>query len=537
MKHTLTILLLLFCSNLLAQRIKFSPPEKNYPGQAAFEIIGKVSGHYLTYLEGQQGAELGIFDEEMNKIKSAPVNFLKTKAIHKDFFAYSDHFQLFFQYNIGSTFYITRLKGDGDGDAIDDGTVMDSVVTKMEMVSIGNGNSSTTKTPSIAPSLLFPRMFMVLRSENKQWFMILKAAEQPSKEQRLEATLYDNELRPKEHSLITFSKDQGYGEFSEFILDNDGDLAFTYSNIETGGKRQISKAAIFYKRHGADTLVSTELSFPGTTLDQLTIREDNINHRYILNSLYHGSRQQNLIGLSSLIWDKRSMSLTSSTLTPLSIELLNEARSDFSPPEQILNYYYLRHVFPYADGGFLVLAELCYGNEKYSNYTVGINRFDFIRGMPTSFTPWALPVNNSINGQPGQWRATSRDRFGSHGAFGIGRNTDNLLVFIMDREGKARSIKVIHKSGYTTPGMEPISYQAFNDGKAIHLIYNENIKGHWHPAGTSIKADGTLEPEPLLHSLDRDQVLFPRFGKQMDAKTAIIPCQVSGHLSFARTEF
>jgi hypothetical protein len=528
MKHTLTILLLLQFTVAMAQRVKFSPPETRYPDYASFEIIGHINGHILIYIEGIHGAEIGVFDENMNKIRSVPASFLNARVVRANFLTYQDHFLLFLQYYTETTTFISVLTGDGDGGGLESMSVLDSIQMPKTRFPASKGQ--------VGPTLTFPP-FLVLRSENKQWFMILKGSGVESTDQQLEATLYDKDLKPLEHTRLTCSTEEGHGGFADFILDNDGDLAFTLSSFEDRETNKIMNAKLFIKPHGTDSLISKELSIPDGILDHLNLQVDNVNHRYILNTLYSKWGNANLTGLCSLIWDKRSQSLESTTLTPLSTQLLTEARSDFSPPEQVLNYYYLRQVVPMADGGFMVLAELCYGREKFNNYTSEVKRSDFIWETPSVLTASYLSMNSANPERPGYWESTGKDRFGNHGAYGIGRNTDNLLVFNLDRDGKARSIKVIHKSEYTTPGMGTLSFQAFNDGKAIHLMYNENIKGHWFPVGTSINTDGTIGRDPVLPGLGQDQLLFPRYGKQVGPKTAIIPGQDKENLFFARVDF
>jgi hypothetical protein len=119
----------------------------------------------------------------------------------------------------------------------------------------------------------------------------------------------------------------------------------------------------------------------------------------------------------------------------------------------------------------------------------------------------------------------------------VNRNTENVLVFFLDRDGKTRDVKVIRKAEFSPGVLHPLSYQTFLDGKALHIIYNENVRGRYLPASTSILPDGTLQTDPILHDLDKDHIFLPRYGKQLGPNTMIIPCHNKNYLSFALVEY
>jgi len=514
-----TIFLLLQLSSVHAQHIRYSPPETGIKTFASYEIIGKVGGHMLIYISGEDHAEIGVFDDDMKKLGAVPADFLKKNSSQSDFFTYPDHFFLTFQYHTGSTYYCAMIKSDENGKVLEGPVILDSTVLM----------PVAYKGPDLP-------MFIVLRSENTQWFMTIKGVPSDNDDQKLEATLYDKDFEPLKRTRFTYSNLKVPGEFSEFILDNDGDLAFIHSLKSDEKVSRVLLATLFFKPHDQDTLIMTALSTPGAQLDDLKIQIDNANHRYLFNSLYYKTSSPDLTGLCTMIWDKRSMGLTSKTLAPLSPQISADARSDFSPPEQVLNYYFLRQVFPYADGGFMVLAELCHGFERSNS--PDFVRTDYIAGKIAYLrSPENLPIRYEPKVKPGYWLYSSRNINTLDGMSSWGRTTERILAFIMDPDGKIRDAKVVPMKGNTGTWLYMVSYQPFILGKAIHIMYNERVKARYVPVEIPILGDGTMGTETILHNLNSEYVFFPRYGKQVGPNTAIIPCQAGDLLCFARVDF
>jgi hypothetical protein len=529
MKSILTFTLLLFLTTVTAQRVIYSPPETGYKTFANYDIIGRIGDHILIYINGAEGAEIAVFDNAMRKVDRIPADFLKTTASRTDFFAYPDHFFIFFQYRLDTTSYCSVLRGDANGHVLEGPIVLDSVP-------LPNMTSRKAKAADSPPILNHPT-HVVIRSEDKQWFMLLKAEGVENGGYLMTTQLFDKELHQVEGSIFLYQPPSNVGDFSEFILDNDGDLAFLRSG-QDGEDERINQVSLLCKPKGIDSLYIREMAKGGPELDDVKIRADNVNKRYILTSFYYAPGSHNLTGLGNMVWDKKRHALATKEFQPLPDPIRLEARSDYSSPDQILNYFYLRQVFPRKDGGFVVLAEMYYGPDRYAGYNPTRKRYDFIQGPVTYIlAPPGAALNYVTKDRPGNWFTLAKTQMFRSASSMFNTNTGNVLVFFMDSDGKTRDIKVIKKAEYSGGVPHPLSYQAFIDGKAIHLIYNENVRGRYLPAGTAILADGKLEPDPILHDLDKDHTFLPRYAKQLGPSTIIVPCHDKYYLCFALVEY
>lgn len=516
MKTSVTFLALFLFTITQAQRVQYSPPEAGYKAYASYNIIGHVGDHNLIFIKGKETAEIAVYDNAMQKLASVPANILKFTANKVDFFAYPDHFLAFFQYRTNNTLFCSVFKGDADGHVVEGPVVLDSIPYA--------GNFKKRYPSDI-----------VLRSEDQQRYMLVKALHGENGEYHISTVLYDRDLEIQERSACTFTPPPNFSEYSEFILDNDGDLAFISTGRDDEGER-VRQANLLIKPRGADSLFSKALTGPGMEFEDLKIKADNANHRYILTSFYYAKGEKSLTGLCALIWNKPEKNLSGPQLYPLPQNIRTEATKDFSSPSQILDYYYQRQILVRADGEFMVFAELFYETSVLS--TMRWRRDDFIRGKrDTIFAPPKGFIAYQAREHPGYWSVTPATPNEQDGYKGFNRSTENVLVFFLDKTGATNAVKVIRKDEFNSLVLFPLSYQTFITRQDIHLIYNEQVKGSYLPAITTIRADGTMEQGQLLHDLDKGYLFLPQYGRQVGPNTMIIPCVIKGALHFARIEF
>jgi len=528
MRPILILTFLFVLHTAVAQRVIYSAPETTYRIYANYDIIGRIGGHILVFIKGEEGAEIAVYDNAMKKLASIPADYLKATATHTDFFAFPNHFFIFFQYRKDSTSYCSYIKGDANGNVMEGPTILDSMPLPRQ--TMRNPKSAGNMPSQDNPS------YIVIGNEDKRWFMVLNAEVAENGGYQMTTQLYDKELRPVEGSFFLYQPPANVGDFSEFILDNDGDLAFLRSGQDGEGERT-NQVHLLFKPRGVDSLFIKEMAKGGPELDDVKFRADNIHKKYILTSFYYAPGSHNLTGLATLVWDKQKRDLAAKEFQAISNPIRLEARSDFSSPDQIINYFYLRQVIPRKDGGFVVLAEMCFGPERYAAYIPDKSRFDFIQGVKNSIhVPPHKTLSYVPKDRPGYWFTQARTSTNRSASYLLNRNTENVLVFFMDPYGKARDIKVIKKSEYTA-GTHALSYQTFIDGKALHLIYNENIRGKYVPSGMAILTDGTLKPDPIPHNLDKDHTFLPRYAKQLGPTSLLVPCHDKNFLCFALLEY
>jgi hypothetical protein len=75
------------------------------------------------------------------------------------------------------------------------------------------------------------------------------------------------------------------GVFTEFVMDNDGD--FVFGRCSRNGNREfISKLDVVAKRAVSDSFNILNIPLGDKTLDEVKIKPDNINRKFILTSFF-----------------------------------------------------------------------------------------------------------------------------------------------------------------------------------------------------------------------------------------------------------
>jgi hypothetical protein len=358
----------------------------------------------------------------------------------------------------------------------------------------------------------------------------------PDKGHVLGTMLMDKNFRVVERHDLPMQLLEPGGNFTEFVLDNDGDLAFVQQGA-VDDDNSMHKMLLFRVARGEDSLMAKLIITEPNGLDDPRLRADNNNHRYLITALYRKPKSRNLVGIFSMAWDKKKAELSAAEFNPIPDQTRLEARNDLSSPDEILNHFYIRQVFPRIDGGSIVLAEMCYGAERF--YPDQWRRMDFIGGAPASIL---VPPHQLLFYRPrertGRWQNMTRmPVVRAPMTFNGNKYTEDIMVLFLDKDARLTGQRVIKKAEYTTLANLPLSFQTMIDNKSVHVLYNVIVRGRYLPYSTAIKGDGTIESDPLPYGLDNKHVFLPQFAKQVGPNTAIVPAHYKNYLRFTLMEY
>ena len=93
--------------------------------------------------------------------------------------------------------------------------------------------------------------------------------------------------------------------FTNFLLDNEGQFVFAKFHANNSGD-YISKVSLITKGPTADTFAIRDIGTSERILDEVKLKMDNYNLRYILTGFYYKQKKGNIEGLFTAIWDKTS---------------------------------------------------------------------------------------------------------------------------------------------------------------------------------------------------------------------------------------
>lgn len=498
------ILVLCAMSSLAsAQRIVYSTSERDDTRKMNFDIVGKIDGNFLVYKNIRNNNSIVLFNDDMQQIAKVDQDYLPDydRMINVDFFAYSNFFYMIYQYQKHNIVYCIGVKLDGNGKRISD-------VMQMDTTRIGFAANN--------------KIYTVLSSEDKSKIIVFKINSKNRRLYTMTTLLYNDKLELQKKSRVTIPMEDHDNFLNEFSLDNEGDLVFT--KILRNNNDIVSEAAFIIKPAMGDTLMVNNLKFDKIYLDEIHIKVDNSNKRYLLTSFYYRQRRGSIDGFYFYIWDKKNSSLFKEDTIVFSDDLRKEAKGDNSV-RMAFNDFFIRNIIIKKDGGFLIGSECYYTTSRYNSW----NRWDYLYGSPFN-SPWGYysysPYYSNL-----WWN--SRYNNNSNVRF----HADNIAVFSFDSTAKLQWSNVIGKGQYDDETDDEISYQLMNTGGQLHFLFNEMERRTNLLNDYTISPDGQLNHNPTLKNLDRGYEFMPKYGKQVSARQIIIPCIHRNLICFAKIDY
>ncbi len=486
-----------------AQRIVYSEKDNDDTRNLNFEVVGKISGNFLVYKNKHSKSWITVLDNDMRELAKVEQDFLPNddRMINVDFFPYTDHAWMIYQYQRKSVVYCMAARIDGMGRKT--GELMELDTTHI-------GFAADNK------------IYSVLSSEDKKRIGVFKINSRNKRLFLMTTLLLNEQLELLKKSRLEIPMEERNENLGDFNLDNEGDIVF--SKFLRTGNDNISTASFIIKKAQEDTLIEKHLNIDKTWLDEIHIKVDNHNKRYLLTSFYYKERRGNIDGFYFYIWDKITGQPLVENVSIFTEELRKEARGDASA-KMAFNDFFIRNIITRRDGGFIIGSEAYYTTSRFNNW----NRWDYLYGSPY----WS-PGYNSYYYSP------FYDRFwwgrGSSNQ-AIRHHADNIAVLSFNSKGQLEWNNVMGKSQFDDESGDMISYQLVNTGEQIHFLFNQQERRNNLLNDYSVSPGGEMTRNPTLKNLDKGYEFMPKFGKQVSAKQMIIPCLYRNYICFAKIDY
>ncbi len=498
--------LLVCCIAASAQRITYSDPERGDDRDINFDIIGKMNGNILVYKNIRWRHAISLYDGEMALKERVTLDFVPDRTFNVDFVVYPDFLYMVYQYERRNIVYCMGVKIDANGQKVGEPVQLD-----------------TTKIDLTASN----KIYTTINSEDKRQIMIFKIYR---KNERFNfvTLLFNDKLELQRKSRHSTPYDDRKDVYNDFLVDNEGDFVFT-KGIRSGQRENIGTLKLVTKPAQADTFMYREIPLQENYLDEIKLKLDNINKRYLINSFYYKQRRGNIQGIFTCAWDKKADSAVINVFTPVDDSIRNDAKSS-GQLKFALNDYFIRQVIPKKDGGFLLIAEdysaQARGNNGLGN---GWNRWDYLN------SPFMTPYDYYLY-NPG-----FNSFYRPFNSFNNQQSTrfyyDKILLTSFDRNAKMEWSNVIHKDQFEDDNDNYLSYGTMNATGEIHFFFNEQERRNQLVSWQSISPAGQLRRNPTLKSEGRGYQYMPRFLKQVGARQLVVPCSYRGSICFARIDF
>ncbi|HXD79331.1 MAG TPA: hypothetical protein VN616_16050 [Puia sp.] len=482
-------------------QIFYSEPEKEDGRRTNFEIIGKLNGNYLVFKNNNSNNAISVYDSTMKETQRVPMTFMPDRYINVDFVTYSDYCLLIYEYQKKGIVHAAAARIGPDGQLIGKPSELDTTLV---------GFASNNK------------IYTLIVSEDKQRIMLFKINSHDPKNFMFTTFLYDSELKLIDRHRIYLPMEDKNELFTEFLVDNQGTFVFA-KYLRSGSNDYVSRVSVVTKGPTADTFCIRDIGAGDRILDEIKIKVDNNNNRYIISGFYYKQRRGNIEGLYTVLWDKATNSREMEKVTVFSDELRALAKSTDATVRTAFNDFFIRHIVTKRDGGYLLVSESQYTTSRGSMF----NRWDYMNPVygygPGFYSPYYSPYYNP-------WAR-------NYGAYATRFHAENIMVLSFDRDGNLQWSNVIPKSQFDDESDNLISTELVNTGGELHFLFNLYERRNMLLNDQSVSPEGRITRYPTLHNLDRGYDFMPRYGKQVSSWESVIPCLYRNYLCFAKVDF
>lgn len=484
-----------------AQKVVYSEPDKNDYRQMDFDIIGKVSGNFLTYKHARSSYAVSVYDADMKQKDRVKLEFMPERVINADFMAYADHAYIFYQYQKKDIVYAMAAKLDGSGKIVGSPVTMD-----------------TTEINFSANN----KIYSVINSDDKQYICLYKINSKKEDNFVVTTVLFDKQLVKLEKQQMNIAMPDRHDYLTEFAVDNEGDVAFVRA-VQARENDNISNIFFMLKRKDSTAATSKEINLNKSFLDEVHIKVDNYNRRYVLCSFYSSQKRGNNEGMFVCVWDKAADSGIVNKQFEFDDKLRSDAKGD-NGMKTAFNDYSIQNLIVRKDGGFLVAGESFFSTGRSG-------RYDYVYGSPYLRNPMDYYMFGPSYGYGYPW--TRYNSFGSYTRY----NAGNIIVLSFDSTGNNNWTNVVTKSQYDDETDAFIGYSLMNTGDQLYFLFNQQERRIQMLAAQSVSASGRLTRNPPLKNMDQGFDFMARYGKQTGIRQMIFPCMYRNYLCFAKVDF
>ncbi len=493
--------ILFFCLpiSLFAQSVAISDYDREDTRDMNFEIIGKMNNNILVYKNIRSNHKINIFDKEMNTLETVKLDFVPDRTFNIDFVSYPDYFLMIYQYQRGTILYCMAVKMDAKAKKMNDPVLID-----------------TTRIPVMSDNKIYSTVY----SEDRKKIVIFKIQTRYQKF-NMQTLLYDNEMKLISKNRMLVEYNDRKESYDNFLVGNDGSFVFTYAK-QSGNRDNNNALSLMIKSSQQEVFSSHEIDLKEKYVDEIKLKIDNRNNRYLINTFYYTKNRGSIEGLFTYIWDRQADKTYASQFTPISDSLRHEAKSD-GMLRFALNNFFIRQIVIKSDGGFILAAEDYSADTRSNN---NFNRYDYL------YNPYSLsPGNYYYNPYRGYYRPVNSINYQSTRYY-----CDNIMVLSINKTGQLLWSKVIHKRQFDDDEENFLSFSTMTSGGEIHLLFYED-KRFQIVSDQAISADGTIKRYPTLKSQQKSYEFMPSLSKQVGANQLIIPCAYHNNICFARVDF
>jgi hypothetical protein len=493
------VLCMLFASFGQAQKLTFAEVDRDDKGDVNFEIIGKLNGNFLVYKNARWKHKISVYNNEMKEIDLVNLDFLPEKTFNVDVVAYPDYFFMIYQYQKRNILHCMAIKMDAMAKKISEPIEIDTT-----QISFFSDN----------------KIYNTVISENKENIVLFKLHKK-NDNYTLGAKLFDKQLNLVGNVRKLMEYNDRRDTYDNFLVDNDGDFLFT-RDIKEGNRSNSNKLSLHVINFAKEDFSEYKAALDKNYVDAISLKVDNLNKRYIINSFYYKKSRGNIEGIYSFVFNKKETQLSFQTFSPIYDSIRDLAKRE-GQLRYALDDFFIQQVIAKKDGGYITIAE-DFNSQRIGNMGMNSwNRWDYLNSPYSSNGYYYNPYYGYYRSSGFSNTAITRYTY------------SNILINSFDKNGKEEWSTVFQKDQSEDDNENYLSFSAIPYNGEIHFLYNMD-KRNQIIADNSINATGIVKRNPPLKTEQKGHQFMPRFAKQVAAKQFIMPCDYRGFLTFVKID-
>lgn len=467
-----------------------------------FEILGKVGPNYLVFKKVTWKSVIQVFDSKMKELKNDRLKFIPDRVLNTDFVTYPNHFLMFYQYQRNAVLYSNAVKMDAFGEKLGE-------VVTLDTVRIGVRSAED--------------VYSTVYSEDKKRILIYKMLEK-NNNLHLVTKLYDENLSLLDSTRAIFNYNDRREIYSPFQVANDGTIFFM-KETKNGARENIGVLEMMTHKPNTVGFETTDINLQNKYIDEVSIKIDNLNNNFIINSFYYPEkRSSSIAGLFSTLVNRNTGEIKSV------VNVFDDSlRSKMTGTNQFrfaFDNLFLKNIFLKKDGSYILVAE------EYATQNIGgMNRWN----------RWDYLYNNSYSAYNYPYLPSPYYRYDRFNSFNNVSTTryfyDKIVVLNIGKSLQMDWNNTILKSQVDDNNDSFLSFGTMNAGGEIHFLFIEKEKNAQIISNHSISPYGSFFRYPTIKSREAGYEFMPRLSKQVGARQVMMPCVYRGDICFARIDF
>jgi hypothetical protein len=508
--------------------IVYAEPNQNDLQRMNFEIIGKSANNILIYKEVKGRHWITVYDENMRELENVPIRVLPSgqDLLDVTFYPRSNYAWMLFQYQDGNVVSLEAARVEANGHILESPVLLDT--TRISYKAEG-------------------KIYNHFASEDGNRIMLMKINRKNRSLYQFTTKLYDDNLDLLQQDQMSLPMNPNGDYLTGYSLDQEGNLVFVkYNRLSSG---DIAQASLMIKAAGNSNFKSVPLQTSNLFLDDIKLRIDDKNQRYLLNSFYSAKKRGNIAGVYNAAYNQQTGRIEYEKTSPLSEDLRKRARMSLSGAKNSFNDYFINNIVLHSDGGYTLSAEVLYtsnyGNmwDRWGYWGYGYPYYGY---GPYNWYGW---YGGGYWGGWGRYWSPYyyyspffyRSYWWGNPWYGYGweqnqYHADNVALLSFDKDGNKEWDNIIIKrqSGSSTDGT--ISYQIMQRGDNMHFLLNKAAKFS-KLEDVEVQRNGIMLDHELTAAKDKNTDFMPRYARQISSNEAVIPVLLKKSIAFAKIKF